>query len=96
MIAFAIIGYLLYLFVFVLTVRLIFDWVMVLARDFRPRGVLAAVLEVIYTITDPPLRALRRVIPPLRLGNAAIDLAFMILYIAVWILGGVFIGLGSR
>ena len=90
MIVFPIIGYLLELFLLVLIARLIFDWVMVFARDFRPRGVLAAFLEVIYTLTDPPLRALRRVIPPLRLGNVAIDLGFIILFIAVQVLAGVF------
>ncbi len=90
MIVFPIIGYLLELFLLVLIARLIFDWVMVFARDFRPRGVLAALLEVIYSVTDPPLRALRRVIPPLRLGSVAIDLGFIILFIAVQVLAGVF------
>ncbi len=90
MIIFPIIGYLLELYLLVLIARLIFDWVMVFARDFRPRGVLAAFLEVIYSLTDPPLRALRRVIPPLRLGSVAIDLGFIILFIAVQVLAGVF------
>ncbi len=90
MIVFPIIGYLLELFLLVLIARLVFDWVMVFARDFRPRGVLAALLEVIYSVTDPPLRALRRVIPPLRLGSVAIDLGFIILFIAVQVLAGVF------
>ncbi len=87
---FAIIGYLLELFLLVLIARLIFDWVMVFARDFRPRGVLAAFLEIIYSLTDPPLRALRRVVPPLRLGSVAIDLGFIILFIAVQVLASVF------
>ncbi len=90
MIVFPIIGYVLELFLLVLIVRLVFDWVMVFARDFRPHGVLAAFLEIIYSLTDPPLRALRRVIPPLRLGNFALDLAFIVLFFGVQILATIF------
>jgi YggT family protein len=89
-IVFRIIGYLLELFLLVLIARLVFDWVMVFARDFRPKGLLAAFLEVIYSLTDPPLRVLRRIIPPLRVGSVAIDLGFIILFIAVQVLAGVF------
>ena len=66
--------------------RLVLDWVQALARDWRPRGALLVVAEVIYTATDPPLRALRRVIPPLRFGQVSIDLAFMILFLVTVIL----------
>jgi YggT family protein len=44
------------------------------------------VLEVVYTITDPPLRALRKVIPPLRFGGIALDLSFMVLLLICWLL----------
>jgi len=57
------IGFLLWLFLLFLIGRLIFDWVQVFARDWRPRGVLLVVAEAIYTVTDPPLRFLRRLIP---------------------------------
>ena len=43
-------------------------------------------LEVTYSVTDPPLKALRRVIPPLRIGGIALDLSFLVLFIAVQIL----------
>jgi YggT family protein len=66
-----------------LVCRLVFDWVFVFAREYRPTGFLAAALEVVYSITDPPLRALRRVIPPLRLGSVALDLAFVILFAGI-------------
>lgn len=83
----SIVGQVLYfaLFVFfvLLIVRVIIDWVQVLSRDWRPRGAMLVVAEVVYTVTDPPLRALRRVIPPLRLGQFAIDLAFIVLVLAV-------------
>ncbi len=44
------------------------------------------VLEALYSLTDPPLRALRKVIPPLRLGGVALDLSFMVLLFAIWLL----------
>jgi YggT family protein len=64
----------------------VFDLVQAFARDWRPRGPLLILLEIIYTITDPPLKLLRRIIPPLRLGQVQLDLAFLILLIATNIL----------
>ncbi|HWS59210.1 MAG TPA: YggT family protein [Actinotalea sp.] len=73
---------LLYLVVLVyfllLIVRLVLDWVQVFARDWRPRGAWLVVAEVTYTATDPPLKAVRRVVPPLSLGQVRLDLAFLI------------------
>ena len=76
----------LWIFFFLLLARLVFDYVQVFARSWRPSGVLVMLLEVIYTVTDPPLKALRRVLPPLRIGNFALDLGFLVLIIAVQIL----------
>lgn len=66
-------------YVIVLLLRLVFDWIQVFARDWRPRGATLVVAEAAYTVTDPPLRLLRRVIPPLRLGGVQLDLGFLIL-----------------
>jgi len=75
-----------WLFLIVLLVRIVFDWVQTLAREWRPRGVVLIVAEAVYTITDPPLRALRRLIPPLTLGSIRLDLAFMVLVFLCWLL----------
>ena len=75
-----------WLFLIVLLVRMVFDWVQTLAREWRPRGVVLIVAEAVYTITDPPLRALRRLIPPLTLGGIRLDLAFMVLVFLCWVL----------
>jgi len=75
--------------VVVLIARFVIDWVQVLARSWRPRGAILVLCEVVYTITDPPLRALRRVIPPFRLGSVALDLSPMVLLIALWVLQAV-------
>ncbi len=74
---------LLWLYFIALLGRLVSDWIQVFAREWQPRGPLLVVLEAIYTVTDPPLRFIRRFVPPLRLGSIAIDLAFIILIIAV-------------
>ena len=78
--------YALWFFFGLLWVRFIIDWVMVFARNWRPTGIIAALLELAYSATDPPLRALRRVLPPLRLGSMALDLAFIVLFIVTYAL----------
>jgi YggT family protein len=88
------IGFLLQLYLLCLVVRLVLDWVQFFARDWRPHGVLLVIAEGVYTLTDPPLRLLRRVIPPLTLGQFRLDLAFLVLFIAVSMLSRVFYGLG--
>ncbi len=80
-----ILGFVLWLYLLLLIGRLIFDWVQVFARDWRPRGVVLVLAEVIYTATDPPLRLLRRLIPPLTLGQIRLDLAFVVLFLLVTI-----------
>ena len=78
--------YVLWAFIGLLFVRFIIDWVMVFARSWRPSGALAAILEIAYSATDPPLRLLRRLIPPLRLGSFALDIAFLLLFIVCYVL----------
>lgn len=80
-------------FMVLLFARFIVDWVMVLARSWRPAGLVAAGLEVVYSTTDPPLKAVRRVIPPLNLGTIRLDLGFMVVLIAVVVLRGIVGGL---
>lgn len=77
---------LLWLYFVVLIIRLVFDYIQLFARSWRPRGLVLVVAEVVYTLTDPPLRLLRRVLPPLRLGQVAIDLSFLVLVIGIQIL----------
>ncbi|GAA1784769.1 MAG: YggT family protein [Actinobacteria bacterium] len=76
----------LFLYFVLLIGRLVFEWVQVFARDWRPKGPVLVVAEAIYTATDPPLKALRRVIPPLRLGNVGIDLSFLVLMLGISVL----------
>lgn len=80
---FAVVYFLLLLYLLVLIARLVFDWIQVFSRDWRPRGFVLVVAELVYTLTDPPLNMLRRYIPPLRLGAISLDLGFIILFLAV-------------
>lgn len=70
----------------VLWARLILDYVRLFAPSWRPRGVLLVLAEAVYTITDPPLKLLRRFIPPLRVGAVAIDVAWTVLLILLFII----------
>ncbi|MDP9418185.1 MAG: YggT family protein [Actinomycetota bacterium] len=76
---------LLWLFLVLLIARLVLDYVQMFSRSWRPHGIVLVLAEVVYTVTDPPLRSLRRVIPPLRLGGISLDLSFLVLIIAVQI-----------
>jgi YggT family protein len=73
-------------FIVLLFVRLIVDWIQFFARAWVPHGPVLVVLEGVYSVTDPPVKALRRVLPPLRLGGMAIDLSFVALLIICYIL----------
>jgi YggT family protein len=76
----------LWVFIALLWVRFVFDWVQVFARSWSPSGPLLVVLEVVYSITDPPIKALRRIIPPLRLGSVAIDISFLMVLVGAFLL----------
>ena len=76
----------LWLFLGLLFIRFIVDWVQVFARSWTPTGPVLVLLEVVYSITDPPIVFFRRFIPPLRLGNVALDLSFMIVLIISYLL----------
>jgi YggT family protein len=76
----------LYVFLLTLVARFIMSFVVTNGRRWRPGRGSAAALEVVWSVTDPPLRALRRVIPPLRLGTVSLDLSAILLFIIVQLL----------
>ncbi len=80
--------YVFFIFFIILIGRLVIDWIQVFARDWRPRGVVLVICEGIYSATDPPLKALRRLLPPLRIGQVQLDLAFIVLFLIVVIAMG--------
>jgi len=83
------------IFFLLLLIRLVFEWIQVFAREWRPTGILLVLAEAAYTVTDPPIKAVRRVLPPLRIGRVALDLGFLVVMIACSILMRVFGALAS-
>ena len=74
------------IFLVLLFARMVFSWVPVLVRDWEPRGAVLVAAELVYSVTDPPLRALRKVLRPVRVGTVMLDLAFIGLFILVSLL----------
>jgi YggT family protein len=72
-------------FIWLLWIRFIVDWVQVFARSWSPSGPLLVVLEVVYSITDPPIKALGRIVKPIRIGNFALDLSFILVMILAYV-----------
>lgn len=68
----------------ILLLRIGFDWVQFFAPRWRPRGIILIFANIVYALTDPPLRWLRSFIPPLRLGNVALDVGVLVLFFAVY------------
>lgn len=82
----SIIQWVLWIFLLILFARMILSWVPVLVRDWVPKGPMLVVAEIIYSVTDPPLKLIRKVLRPVRVGNMMLDLAFIGLAILVAIL----------
>ena len=80
---FAVLTIALYVLYIGLLLRMMFDWVRIFSPTWRPRGPVLVVASAVYGVTDWPMNLLRKVMPPLRLGNVALDMGFLILIIAV-------------
>jgi YggT family protein len=84
----AVISSLLNLYVLILIARLVLEYVSIFARDWRPKGPLLLLTETVYTLTDPPLKAIRKVVPNIRIGSVSLDLSFIVLLLAISITRG--------
>ena len=74
------------LYFLVLLVRVVLDWIQIFARQWRPRGLVLVMANLVYALTDPPLRLIRQKVPMARLGGVGIDLSFLVLIFGIWIL----------
>ena len=81
-----VVGYVLYVYIVLILARIVLEWTRQFARAWRPVGVAAVGVELVYTVTDPPIRLLRRLVPPLHLGTVSLDLSVIILLIALIVL----------
>jgi YggT family protein len=78
-----VLGYILYLYIVVILTRVVVETTRQFARSWRPVGVTAVGLELVYVATDPPIKALRRLVPPLQIGGVRLDLSVLILLLAI-------------
>ncbi|WP_136042172.1 MULTISPECIES: YggT family protein [unclassified Microbacterium] len=85
-VAASIVHLLLLLYIFVLFARLILDYIPMFNREWRPKGFGLVAAEAVYTVTDPPIRFFRRLIPPLRIGSLSLDFGFTLTLLVVLIL----------
>lgn len=83
------IQFLIFLFMLLLLARMVLSLVVSLARDWRPKGAALVATEGVFTVTDPPLKALRKIIKPVTIGQLRLDLAFLVLFFGVSILWNV-------
>ncbi|GAC82156.1 YggT family protein [Gordonia paraffinivorans] len=88
--------YVLLVFWLLLLGRLVVELVRTFARDWRPTGVAVVIIESVFTVTDPPIKALRRVLPPIPLGPIRLDLSLMIVMLVVIIAMNVVGGFAGR
>ena len=79
-------GSVVFLFFLFLLARLVIDWIQVFSRDWTPKGAVLVVAESVFTVTDPPINAVKRVVPPLKLGQIQLDLAFLVVMLVTVIL----------
>lgn len=82
----AVIDLILYLYLVLLLGRLVVEWLQYFARDWVPRGPVLILLEALYSATDPPIRLVRRLLPPVRLGPVLLDVGFLVVLLAVFLL----------
>lgn len=85
----AIIDFVLLLAMLFLIARIVLDWVQMLAHSWRPTGFVMVLCEIIYSITDPPMRAVRSILPPIRIGMVALDLSPLVLFVVIFVLRAV-------
>ncbi|MCX5045992.1 YggT family protein [Aldersonia sp. NBC_00410] len=86
MVLFAVLYFVLFIFWLLLIGRIIVEFIRAFARDWHPTGIVVVILETVFTITDPPVKLLRRIIPPISLGGLRLDLSIMVLLFVVYIL----------
>ncbi|MFT3861686.1 YggT family protein [Micropruina sp.] len=78
-----ILWYVLWAFLTVLMVRAVLSFIPLFVRGWQPRGLMLVIAEFVYTLTDPPLRFMRKILPPVRIGSTSWDLGFLVLFLGL-------------
>jgi YggT family protein len=78
--------YILFVYFLVMWVRFVLDLTRTFLRNWRPKGAGLVASEIVYAVTDPPIRLARRVVKPIRVGGTSLDFAWSIVMLAVVVL----------
>ena len=78
--------YLLLIYFLTMWARFVLDLVRVIRRDWRPRGAGLVAAEAVYTVTDPPIRMFRRLLPSVSMGPIALDFGWSLTMLSCIIL----------
>lgn len=84
-----------FFYLITLIARVVLSLLQSFSPQWSPQGPVLVVAEAVYSLTDPPIRALGRVIPPLRIGNVALDLAFLVVMLVTVFLNSTFQALAA-
>ncbi|ALA67633.1 YggT family protein [Corynebacterium lactis] len=76
---------LLQLFTYLLLARIVIEMIQSFSRSWRPGRVFSSIGEVIFVITDPPVKLLRRLIPPMPMGGLMMDMSVLVLFFILMI-----------
>ncbi|MEJ5928864.1 YggT family protein [Corynebacterium sp. H128] len=82
----AILAMILQIYLYLLIIRIIIEMIQSFSRQFRPPRWFALIAEPVFIVTDPPVKALRRLIPPIRTGGVALDVSILVLFIGLQLL----------
>jgi YggT family protein len=78
-----VLGWVLLAFFLLLVARFVLSLIVMFAPQWHPKGPLLLLFEVVYSVTDPFLRPLRRILPPIGAGGIRIDLSMLMLFVLV-------------
>ncbi len=70
----------------VLLARVILEWVRESNPKFRPKGIFLILAELTFTLTDWAIKPLSKIIKPVRVGGAYIDLSILALFVLLIVL----------
>ena len=68
------------IYIWFLIGRALLSWLPIIAPNFKPKGMIAAIFELVFTLTDPAVKFAQKLIPPLRIGNVGLDLGFILVF----------------
>jgi YggT family protein len=65
----------------ILLVRVVLSWVQLAGWHPPPTGPVRSAYDLLYDVTEPPLRALRRILPPAGMFDLSVVVAFIIIFV---------------